>query len=74
MVSRWLWPGNGTFLEVASMVVTWWIMTFCAVYIGHYSFVREFNCNALPIIKDPTNTYKITKPKILQDDNEHERA
>ena len=29
--SRWLWPGNGTFLEVASMVVTWWIVAFCAV-------------------------------------------
>ena len=24
VVSRWLWPGNKTFLEVASMVVTWW--------------------------------------------------
>ena len=32
MVSRWLWPGNRTFLEVASMVViTWWIVAFCAV-------------------------------------------
>ena len=28
VVSRWLWPGNRTFLEVASMVVTWWIVTF----------------------------------------------
>ena len=25
---RWLWPGNRTFLEVASMVVTWWIVSF----------------------------------------------
>ena len=25
---RWLCPGNMTFLEVASMVVTWWIVTF----------------------------------------------
>ena len=25
-VSRWLWPGNKTFLDVASMVVTWWIV------------------------------------------------
>ena len=24
----WLAPGNGTFLEVASMVVTWWIVFF----------------------------------------------
>ena len=23
---RWLWPGNRTFLEVASIVVTWWIL------------------------------------------------
>ena len=28
VVSRWLWPGNRTFLEVASVVVTWWIMAF----------------------------------------------
>ena len=34
MVSRWLWPGNGTFLEVTSMVVTWWIVPFLSsVYI-----------------------------------------
>ena len=31
VVSRWLGPGNRTFLEVASMVVTWWIVAFCAV-------------------------------------------
>ena len=24
--NRWLWPGNWIFLEVASMVVTWWIV------------------------------------------------
>ena len=28
VVSRWLWPGNKTFLEVASMVVTWWVLAF----------------------------------------------
>ena len=28
MVSKWLWPGNRTLLEVASMVVTWWIVAF----------------------------------------------
>ena len=28
VVSRWLWPENRTFLEVASMVVTWWIVDF----------------------------------------------
>ena len=26
--SRWLWPGNRTILEVASMVVTWWTVAF----------------------------------------------
>ena len=31
VVSRWLWPGNRTFLEVASMVVTWGIVDFCTV-------------------------------------------
>ena len=28
VVSRWLWLGKGTFFEVASMVVTWWIVAF----------------------------------------------
>ena len=28
VVSRWLIPGNRTFLEVASMGVTWWIVAF----------------------------------------------
>ena len=28
VVSRRLWPGNRTFLEMASMVVTWWILAF----------------------------------------------
>ena len=28
VVSRWLWPGNRTFLELASMVVTWWTVAF----------------------------------------------
>ena len=28
VVSRWLWPGNMTFLEVARMVIIWWILAF----------------------------------------------
>ena len=28
VVSRWIGPGNRTFLEVASMVITWWIVAF----------------------------------------------
>ena len=28
VVSRWLWPENRTFWEVASTVVTWWIVAF----------------------------------------------
>ena len=28
VVRRWLGPGNRTFLEVASMGVTWWIVFF----------------------------------------------
>ena len=28
LVSRWLGPGNRTFLEVASMAVSWWIVAF----------------------------------------------
>ena len=33
LLAWWLWPGNRTFLEVSSMVVTWWIVALCAVYI-----------------------------------------
>ena len=28
VVSRWLWPQNGTFLEMDSMVGSWWIVSF----------------------------------------------
>ena len=31
VASRWLGPGNLTFLEVAIIVVTWWYSVFCAV-------------------------------------------
>ena len=27
-LARWLWPGNKVFLEVDSMVVSWWIVAF----------------------------------------------
>ena len=43
VVSRWLGPGNRTFLEVASMVVTWWIVAFVpsgysnCMHLGHKS-------------------------------------
>ena len=45
MVSRWLWPGNRTFLEVASMVVTWCIAFFCAVHdtIWNRSYMIPFS-------------------------------
>ena len=33
VVSRWLWPGNRTFLEVVSMVVSWWIAAFLPSHI-----------------------------------------
>ena len=39
VVSRWLWPGKRTFLEVVSMVVTWWIVAFLPsayIYTGRY--------------------------------------
>ena len=29
----WLWPGNRTFLEVASIVVIWWIVAFFAQWL-----------------------------------------
>ena len=41
VVSSWLRPGNRTFFDVASMVVTWWIVAFLrSVYqFGILSFV-----------------------------------
>ena len=40
VVSRWLWPGNMTFSEVASMVAIWWIVAFCAVsHLLHTSMI-----------------------------------
>ena len=39
MVSRWLWPGNRTLLEVSSIVVTWWIVFFFALWISWRIFV-----------------------------------
>ena len=40
MVSRWLWPGNRTYLEVASMVVTWWIVTFVQSVCTHNMLLK----------------------------------
>ena len=36
VVSRWLWPGNRAFTVVANMVVTWWIVAFCAASAGKH--------------------------------------
>ena len=33
--SRWLWPGKRTFVEVDSMVVSWWIMAFLPIENKH---------------------------------------
>ena len=39
VVSRWLGPGNRTFLEVASMVVTWSIVDFLRYAMSAYMYV-----------------------------------
>ena len=48
VVSRWLWPGHRTFLEVANMVVTWWIVAFCAVVVivcvSMFCVVNDIDC------------------------------
>ena len=41
VVSRWLWPGNRTFLEVASMMVTWWIVAFVASEVSFLSLMHN---------------------------------
>ena len=35
VISRWLWPGNKTFLEVDSMVVNWWIVASLRCFYMH---------------------------------------
>ena len=42
VVSRWLWPGNRTFLEVASMVATWWIVAFLRS-VSHRVWSKDFH-------------------------------
>ena len=53
MVSRWFRPGNRTFLEVASMVVTWWVVAFCAAFITEIFIIGDLQCEcndiALPV-------------------------
>ena len=44
----WLDPGNRTFSEVASMVVTWWIVFFCMVFVAKYSKAVFLCCSRLP--------------------------
>ena len=46
VVSRWLWPGNRTFLEVASMVVTCWLVAFLQSAICHWWCIC-FACDTL---------------------------
>ena len=41
VVSKWLWPGNRTFSEVASMVGTWWILAFFAQWHIHNSILAH---------------------------------
>ena len=45
VVSRWLWPGNRTFLEVASKVVTWLIVVFYAVIFLQVTNTDQPACN-----------------------------
>ena len=49
VVSKWLWPGNKTLLEVASMVITWWIVPFfgpvggsCFAMMGTHRFFNTY--------------------------------
>ena len=53
MVSRWLWPGNRTYSEVASMVVTWWIVGFFSQWIKRqlqYTYV--FSLYVIIVVAD----------------------
>ena len=43
VVCRWVWPGNKTFLEVSSMVVTWWLFSAVIVIMWALLLLR-FRC------------------------------
>ena len=49
VVSRWLWPENRTFLEVASTVLIWWIVAFfvrVTWWVGNWYLVAKQNVNS----------------------------
>ena len=58
VVSWCLWPGNRTFLEVASMAVTWWIVFFCAVRALLFSFyLAKYVCQGTSLAHSPCIVY-----------------
>ena len=48
-LAGWLWPGNGTFLGMASMVVTWWIVA-VLLHANHPKFLRPYLVNSQTLI------------------------
>ena len=52
VVSRWLWPGNRTFLEVASIVVSWWIVAFLRYHVFKaYFFMSMVNFCFVSVVR-----------------------
>ena len=56
VVSRWLWPGSRTFLEVASMVVTWWIVAFSSSVIV-WSWLATTGCESICLTQMDLNFF-----------------
>ena len=49
VVSRWLWPGNRTFLEVDSLVVSWWIVAFFAQCVYLLTIMKYTIRSTIPV-------------------------
>ena len=62
MVSRWLWPENSALLEVANMVVTWWIVAFCAVQCNLFNLI-EWNVHG-ELLVDTQHCLRLWHPDL----------
>ena len=55
-LAEWLWPENRTFLEVSSLVVSWWILAFlCSAWCSFHSTPLITLC--MPIIEISACTF-----------------
>ena len=59
-VSRWLWPGNSSFLEVASIVGNWWIVAFLCSVMSTVIFTRTPRSHLLHGFAEVSKLYEVS--------------